>query len=164
MNDLIRQTVTEIVYIEKPFFGSPKRTVVTIPSAILVRNTPNYSGKYLEVNNIDATLIEPQDYQTIADPLPNAKIALIQITNNPMGGIKTSSTIYSNLLAFKLSDGRCFRFANPSVGGTRTYFKSNKTYTGRDGVKRSVYLKAGKSYVKKRDPKTGKFVYRHVKA
>ena len=55
---------------------------------------------------------------------------------------------------------------NPKKGGkpAASYTKSNKKYVGRDGVKRCVYVKGGKSYVKKRDPKTGKFVYRVVKA
>lgn len=44
------------------------------------------------------------------------------------------------------------------------YVKTNRTYTGRDGVKRCVYTRGGKSYVKKRDAKTGKMVYRAVKA
>jgi hypothetical protein len=44
-----------------------------------------------------------------------------------------------------------------------SYNKTKQTHTGRDGVSRCVYVKAGKYYVKKRDPKTGKFVYRVVK-
>lgn len=50
--------------------------------------------------------------------------------------------------------------ANPG----QTYFKSNRFYVGRDGIKRVLYMRGGKSYVKKKDPKIGKFVYRQVKA
>ena len=46
---------------------------------------------------------------------------------------------------------------------TNNFLKTYKTYMGIDGVKRVVYSKNGKNYVKKRDPKTGKFVYRQVK-
>ena len=44
------------------------------------------------------------------------------------------------------------------------YTKTTRKYVGRDGVKRTVYVKDGKSYVKKRSSKTGKLSYRQVKA
>lgn len=43
-----------------------------------------------------------------------------------------------------------------------SYVKTNKTYVGRDGVKRCVFIKGSQTYVKKRDSKTGKMVYRIV--
>lgn len=41
--------------------------------------------------------------------------------------------------------------------------KTNKTLIGKDGIKRVVYSKNGKDYVKKRDARTGKFAYTLVK-
>jgi len=50
-------------------------------------------------------------------------------------------------------------------GNSKAKFaKTNKSYTGRDGVERIVYSKNGKNYVKKRDAKTGKFVMKPIKA
>lgn len=57
---------------------------------------------------------------------------------------------------------------NESKGGkalskqSKPYTKTSKTHTGRDGKIRVVYIRNGKSYVKKRDAKTGKFVYRAI--
>ena len=43
------------------------------------------------------------------------------------------------------------------------YKKTRKSYVGRDGVKRAVYTKGGKFYVKKLSKATKTFVWREVK-
>jgi len=52
-------------------------------------------------------------------------------------------------------------------GGTKkkkakSYIKTSRTFTGKDGVKRVIYTNNGKSYVKRKSPKTGKFQMRVV--
>lgn len=64
--------------------------------------------------------------------------------------------------------------SNSSTGGGRKkkqqaakaakYEKTGRTHVGRDGVKRVVYVKGGKTYVKKKSAKTGAFTYRNVAA
>lgn len=67
-------------------------------------------------------------------------------------------------LAVKFPNGRFEKYQKK--GGsrlkTKKYEKTTQKHKGRDGVMRVVYERLGKSYVKKRDPKTGAFVYRVV--
>jgi len=51
-------------------------------------------------------------------------------------------------------------------GGSKKYspyMKTSEKHTGRDKVPRVVYVKNGKRYVKRKPPKTSKFVYREIK-
>lgn len=75
----------------------------------------------------------------------------VQLINNQQTlGVNQYQLVYPN-------------FISVMQGGSKIkYVKSNKSYTGRDKVTRCVYAKGNKSYVKKRDPKTGKMVYREV--
>ena len=45
---------------------------------------------------------------------------------------------------------------------TKTYVKTNRIHTFKDGTQRTVYRKDGKDYVKRKSPKTGKYVYRPI--
>lgn len=46
---------------------------------------------------------------------------------------------------------------------TAKYTKTMAKHVGRDKVKRVVYVKDGKKYVKKKSAKTGKFTYMPIK-
>lgn len=48
-------------------------------------------------------------------------------------------------------------------GGGMKYLPTTKTHTARDGTKRRVYSRGASQYVKRKDSKTGKFVYRKIK-
>lgn len=70
---------------------------------------------------------------------------------------------------FKTTDGQyyvidSFKDKNELQGGSGSkYTKTSDIYKGRDGISRTIYQKNDAKYVKKKDSKTGKFVYRRIK-
>lgn len=53
--------------------------------------------------------------------------------------------------------------AHQVVGANKKHIKTNINYMDKTGLKRTVYSKNGKFYVKKKSPKTGKFEYKVVR-
>lgn len=58
-------------------------------------------------------------------------------------------------------DGGAKRKAKPAAAALKSkYTKSKRTVKCGDGAVRPVYLKDGKAFYRKKDPKTGKLVWR----
>lgn len=78
----------------------------------------------------------------------------------------TTSEEYEIYGFYQLNTNEVYLYVPPAEGGrpqTKTYKKTKRIYTGRDKIKRIVYIKNEKFYVKRKDAKTGKFKYVNVK-
>lgn len=143
----------------------------------IITSVDNLSGEFNQVHPDLKALLEKFDAKlmSLATVLPkykdtmeveafNAFVKQQVISVGLLFGLVTQN-LSGEYKKSKLNITQVSNTKNNASGGkpSSSYITSKQTYVGRDGVKRRVYIKGSKTYVKKRDTKTGKMVYKAVR-